>query len=139
MVENWEKKVRRRKFREENSEKKIRRRKESLRCFCRSQSQDALDGHPCCVIGSQVYRLELLEDFAGRAIEREEDVPGDIVEEELRDKAPGAAGLRIKNRYILLHHLSYMWLFQHQNKGTPPCTSCNAQVYNLGIPVLAWI
>ena len=27
-----------------------------------------------------------------------------------------------------------MYLFQHQNKGTPPCTSCNVQVYNVRIP-----
>ncbi|CAJ1453919.1 unnamed protein product [Effrenium voratum] len=62
---------------------------------------DALDGHPCCVIGSQVYRLELLEDFAGRAIEREEDVPGDIVEEELRDKVrKSMVGLKYKDTWL---------------------------------------
>ena len=28
------------------------------------------------------------------------------------------------------------WLFQHQNKGKPPFTSCNVQVYNVRISVL---
>eukprot|EP00931_Biecheleriopsis_adriatica_P003883 TRINITY_DN105639_c0_g1_i1.p1 TRINITY_DN105639_c0_g1~~TRINITY_DN105639_c0_g1_i1.p1 ORF type:complete len:188 (-),score=58.00 TRINITY_DN105639_c0_g1_i1:131-673(-) len=50
------------------------------------RAKDALDGQACYVVGSSVYRLELLEDFKGRAIVTEEDVPGDIEEEKLRDK-----------------------------------------------------
>mmetsp|Transcript_33527 Transcript_33527/g.69135 ORF Transcript_33527/g.69135 Transcript_33527/m.69135 type:complete len:177 (+) Transcript_33527:71-601(+) len=50
------------------------------------RAKDALDGQPCCMIGSRVYRLELLEDFRGRAIITDEDVPGDIEEESERNK-----------------------------------------------------
>ena len=35
-------------------------------------------------------------------------------------------------RYMLQPFES--WLFQHQNKGTPPFTSCNVQVYHVRIP-----
>merc|ERR1712032_1393193 len=32
------------------------------------RAKDALHGQPFCVIGSRVYRAEVLEDFVGRAI-----------------------------------------------------------------------
>ena len=63
------------------------------------RAKDALDGAPCCVIGSRVYRLELLEDFRGRAIITDEDVPGDIEEESERDKVRKAmVGLKYKEK-----------------------------------------
>mmetsp|Transcript_42960 Transcript_42960/g.100082 ORF Transcript_42960/g.100082 Transcript_42960/m.100082 type:complete len:177 (-) Transcript_42960:54-584(-) len=63
------------------------------------RAKDALHGHPCCVLGSRVYRLELLEDFRGRAIIRDEDVPGDIEEEQLRDQVrKSMVGLKYKEK-----------------------------------------
>lgn len=61
--------------------------------------QDALDGKPCCVVGTRVYRLELMEDFRGRAMITDEDVPGDIVEEDLRDQVrKSMVGLKYKEK-----------------------------------------
>ena len=50
------------------------------------RAKDELDGHPCCVVGSRVYRLEILEDFRGRVVITDEDVPGDIEEQAVRDE-----------------------------------------------------
>lgn len=47
---------------------------------------DELRGRPFSAVGGRVYRVELLEDFGGRAVVTDEDVPGDIEEERLRDK-----------------------------------------------------
>eukprot|EP00929_Paragymnodinium_shiwhaense_P119097 TRINITY_DN90982_c0_g1_i1.p1 TRINITY_DN90982_c0_g1~~TRINITY_DN90982_c0_g1_i1.p1 ORF type:complete len:181 (-),score=36.01 TRINITY_DN90982_c0_g1_i1:121-663(-) len=51
------------------------------------KAKDALDGRAWGLIGSRVYRVEVLEDFPGRAIVKEEDNPGDIIEEKLKDEA----------------------------------------------------
>ncbi|CAE8638583.1 unnamed protein product [Polarella glacialis] len=50
------------------------------------KAKDAMHGQPCCVVGNRLYRLDVLEDFQGRAIVRDEDAPGDVSEEGLRDK-----------------------------------------------------
>ena len=63
------------------------------------KAKDALDGKPCCVVGTRVYRLELMEDFRGRAMITDEDVPGDIVEEDLRDQVrKSMVGLKYKEK-----------------------------------------
>eukprot|EP00435_Cladocopium_sp_Y103_P065191 s221_g27.t1 len=63
------------------------------------RAKDALDGKPCCVIGTQVYRLELMEDFRGRAMVTDEDVPGDVVEDDLRDSVrKSMVGLKYKEK-----------------------------------------
>ena len=43
-------------------------------------------------------------------------------------------GLLKRNSFS--NHLKHGPLFQHQNNGTPPLTSCNVQVYNVRIPVV---
>merc|ERR1719329_1174759 len=51
------------------------------------RAKDELDKRPWAAGGPGAsYRIEVLEDFKGRAIVREEDHPGDITEEKLRDK-----------------------------------------------------
>ena len=63
------------------------------------RAKDELDGEPCFVVGTRVYRLELLEDFKGRAMVRDEDLPGDVVEDELRDKVrKSMVGLKYKEK-----------------------------------------
>mmetsp|Transcript_34455 Transcript_34455/g.75204 ORF Transcript_34455/g.75204 Transcript_34455/m.75204 type:complete len:177 (-) Transcript_34455:81-611(-) len=50
------------------------------------RAKDALHGQPFCLVGPSVYRMEVFEDFPGRAIVRDEDSPGDIVREKLLDE-----------------------------------------------------
>jgi len=50
------------------------------------RAKDALHGQPFSRVGVRVYRVELLEDFASRVIVTDEDTPGDILEEPLRDQ-----------------------------------------------------
>uniref|UniRef100_A0A7S1RFB8 RRM domain-containing protein n=1 Tax=Alexandrium catenella TaxID=2925 RepID=A0A7S1RFB8_ALECA len=50
------------------------------------RARDELHGRPFAAVGGRIYRAELLEDFEGRAIVTDEDSPGDIEEEALRDK-----------------------------------------------------
>mmetsp|Transcript_159676 Transcript_159676/g.512369 ORF Transcript_159676/g.512369 Transcript_159676/m.512369 type:complete len:191 (-) Transcript_159676:56-628(-) len=51
------------------------------------RAKDALHRRPWSVQGTSVYRVEVLEDFQGRVLVSEEDSPGDVTEERLRDKA----------------------------------------------------
>ena len=51
------------------------------------------------MVGTRVYRLEVLEDFRGRALVTDEDFPGDIVEEDLRDEVrKSMVGLKYKEK-----------------------------------------
>eukprot|EP00933_Yihiella_yeosuensis_P062182 TRINITY_DN65129_c0_g1_i1.p1 TRINITY_DN65129_c0_g1~~TRINITY_DN65129_c0_g1_i1.p1 ORF type:complete len:203 (-),score=35.23 TRINITY_DN65129_c0_g1_i1:120-677(-) len=51
------------------------------------KAKDAINGQPCFAVGSNLYRLEVMEDFKDRrVIITDEDAPGDITEEGLRDK-----------------------------------------------------
>mmetsp|Transcript_27875 Transcript_27875/g.76670 ORF Transcript_27875/g.76670 Transcript_27875/m.76670 type:complete len:168 (-) Transcript_27875:164-667(-) len=50
------------------------------------RARDALHGRPFDFGEKSVRRLELLEDFEGRAILVEEEQPGDVEEERLRDE-----------------------------------------------------
>ena len=46
----------------------------------------------------------------------------------------------LKQIHVATIHFTHLWLFQHQNKGTPPFTSCNVQVYDVRIPEeLLWM
>mmetsp|Transcript_14871 Transcript_14871/g.32113 ORF Transcript_14871/g.32113 Transcript_14871/m.32113 type:complete len:174 (-) Transcript_14871:93-614(-) len=51
------------------------------------RAKDALHKRPWCVMGTDVYRVEILEDFRGRTLVTDEDTPGDVTEEKLRDAA----------------------------------------------------
>ena len=63
------------------------------------RAKDKLQGEVCYVVGTRVYRLELLEDFKGRAMVTDEDLPGDLIEEELRDKVrKSMVGLKYKEK-----------------------------------------
>mmetsp|Transcript_65042 Transcript_65042/g.121162 ORF Transcript_65042/g.121162 Transcript_65042/m.121162 type:complete len:155 (-) Transcript_65042:43-507(-) len=50
------------------------------------RARDTLHRKAFCVQRGEVYRVDVLEDFPGRAVVVEEDLPGDITRERLRDE-----------------------------------------------------
>mmetsp|Transcript_44295 Transcript_44295/g.123214 ORF Transcript_44295/g.123214 Transcript_44295/m.123214 type:complete len:191 (+) Transcript_44295:43-615(+) len=50
------------------------------------KAKDELHLRPWCVAGTRLYRVEVFEDFTGRSLVFEEDEPGDVTEERLRDR-----------------------------------------------------
>merc|ERR1711879_1025138 len=63
------------------------------------RARDALHKRPFCLRGNSVYRVEVLEDFNGRGMVKEEDCPGDVEEENLRDKArKSMVGVKYKEK-----------------------------------------
>lgn len=63
------------------------------------RAKDALHRQPWGLVGTRLYRVDVLEDFIGRAIVYEEDSAGDIDPEKLLDKTrKGMVGARHKEK-----------------------------------------